>query len=215
MAASPYFYTMFSTYLAARTQLGISTLQVAISCKTNGPPICTLGFMIDPARINGGTRFRLCEASDFTAILDIINAAAVSYRGEIPAEHWQEPYMSAGQLGHEIEAKVVFWAYLRDQQIVGVMGRQSVGDVDLIRHAYVLPAYQGAGIGGKLLRLLRDQSARPILVGTWAAANDAIRFYERHGFVRVEPIRAQQLLRRYWDVSEAQASQSVVLEECR
>jgi GNAT superfamily N-acetyltransferase len=91
------------------------------------------------------------------------------------------------------------------------MGIQPVGDVELIRHAYVVPHAQGRGVGGALLEHLRARSTRPLLVGTWAAAEWAIRFYERHGFVREGPERSAELLRRYWDIPERQIATSVVL----
>ena len=62
------------------------------------------------------------------------------------------------------------------------MGIQPVRDVNLIRHAYVVPESQGRGIGGALLEHLLELATRPMLVGTWAAATWAIRFYERYGF---------------------------------
>jgi hypothetical protein len=42
------------------------------------------------------------------AILEIVNTAAVAYRGVIPADRWHEPYMSAEELDHEIAAGVSF-----------------------------------------------------------------------------------------------------------
>ena len=62
-------------------------------------------------------------------------------------------------------------------------------DVDLIRHAYVTPGNQGRGIGGALLERLATSATRRMLVGTWAAAEWAIRFYRRHGFEPVSPDR--------------------------
>jgi GNAT superfamily N-acetyltransferase len=91
------------------------------------------------------------------------------------------------------------------------MGVQRVRDVDLIRHAYVRPGGQRRGVGGALLEHLRRQSPLPMLVGTWAAAAWAIRFYERHGFARVSPARKEALLRTYWTVPERQIETSVVL----
>ena len=91
------------------------------------------------------------------------------------------------------------------------MGIQPVGDVDLIRHAYVLPGNQGAGIGRDLLEHLRALSARRILVGTWAAAEWAIRFYRRNGFEQVSPERKTVLLQTYWNIPERQIETSVVL----
>jgi GNAT superfamily N-acetyltransferase len=91
------------------------------------------------------------------------------------------------------------------------MGFQPVLDVDLIRHAYVLPRLQRQGIGAALLKHLRLMSARPMLVGTWAAADWAIRFYRRHGFELVSPERKTALLRTYWSIPERQIETSVVL----
>ena len=120
---------------------------------------------------------RLCNDHERTAVLAIVNAAAEAYRGVIPADRWHEPYMPREELDGEIAAGVVFWGHEQDGRLVGVMGLQSVRDVDLIRHAYVLPESQGRGIGGALLRHLRGLSTRPMLVGTWAAADWAVRFY--------------------------------------
>jgi GNAT superfamily N-acetyltransferase len=154
---------------------------------------------------------RRCRDDDRPAILAIVNAAAEAYRGVIPADRWHEPYMGADELDGEIATGVVFWGYEDEGGLVGVMGIQTVGDVDLIRHAYVRPGRQRGGIGGALLRHLRDRASRPMLVGTWAAAGWAIRFYERHGFELVSPERKTELLRTYWSIPERQIETSVVL----
>lgn len=156
---------------------------------------------------------RRCGAGDVAAILDIVNAAAAAYRGVIPADHWHEPYMPADELDHELAAGVVFWGFERDGALAGVMGLQPVRDVDLIRHAYVRPGEQRHGIGGALLRQLRAMSARQMLVGTWAAAEGAIRFYQLHGFALVSPATKTALLATYWTVSPRQAEVSVVLAD--
>src|SRR4051812_14631640 len=95
---------------------------------------------------------RLCQPAEQPAILALVNAAAVRYRGVIPADCWHEPYMTAEQLERDIAAGVRFWG--REEQpggeLVGVMGIQTVRDVDLIRHAYVRPDRQGSGVGGAL-----------------------------------------------------------------
>ena len=91
------------------------------------------------------------------------------------------------------------------------MGIQPVRDVDLIRHAYVRPGVQRRGIGAALLAHLRGLSTRPMLVGTWAAADWAIAFYRRHGFELVPPARRIELLRTYWNIPQRQADTSVVL----
>jgi GNAT superfamily N-acetyltransferase len=119
--------------------------------------------------------------------------------------------MPAGELDDEMAAGVVFWGYESDGELVGIMGIQPLGDVDLIRHAYVAPASQRRGVGRALLAHLMRAATRRMLVGTWAAAGWAIAFYRRHGFERVPPERTAALLRTYWDIPERQVETSVVL----
>jgi GNAT superfamily N-acetyltransferase len=144
-------------------------------------------------------------------MLDIITEAAEAYRGVIPADCWQEPYMSADELDAEVRAGVEFWGYEQQGVLIGIMGIQAVRNVDLIRHAYVRRASQGKGVGAALIRHLRTLSARRMLVGTWAAATWAIRFYERQGFALLEPEVTRKLLKTYWHIGERQIETSVVL----
>jgi GNAT superfamily N-acetyltransferase len=156
---------------------------------------------------------RLCEDSEFDTIYEIVNDAAQVYRGVIPADRWKEPYMPRDELRHEMDEGVVFWGYEEDGALVGVMGLQHVRDVTLIRHAYVRPARQKQGIGGKLLSHLREQTEGTLLIGTWADAAWAIRFYEKHGFRLVGEEEKTRLLRKYWSIPERQVETSVVLAE--
>ena len=154
---------------------------------------------------------RRCRDDERPAILAIVNAAAEAYRGVIPPDRWHDPYMPADELDGEIAAGVTFWGYEDDGALLGVMGIQPLGDVTLIRHAYVAPGSQRGGIGGALLDHLIATATQPLLVGTWAAAEWAIRFYERHGFALVSPERKAELLRTYWTIPERQVETSVVL----
>jgi GNAT superfamily N-acetyltransferase len=154
---------------------------------------------------------RRCRDDERTAILAIVNAAAEAYRSVIPADRWHEPYMPPAELDGEMDAGVAFWGYQADGALVGVMGIQPVRDVDLIRHAYVLPGHQRHGVGAALIEHLRQLSDRPMLVGTWGAAEWAISFYRRHGFEQVSPERKNVLLRTYWTIPDRQTETSVVL----
>lgn len=154
---------------------------------------------------------RRCRDDERAAILAIVNAAAEAYRGVIPVDRWRAPYMSLADLDAELGTGVKFWGYEEDGALVGVMGFQPVFDVDLIRHAYVLPGLQRQGIGAALLEHLRSIGGRRILVGTWAAADWAIRFYRRHGFELVSPELKTALLKSYWSIPERQIETSVVL----
>jgi N-acetylglutamate synthase-like GNAT family acetyltransferase len=145
----------------------------------------------------------------------IINDAAEAYHGVIPEDCWHVPYMSKDELSHEIDQGVVFWGYEEEGQLIGIMGIQDVKDVTLIRHAYVRTAKRNQGIGGKLLSKLCRKLTRPTLVGTWADAVWAIRFYEKHGFRRVTPQEKTQLLKTYWSIPDRQIDTSVVLADQR
>lgn len=165
-------------------------------------------------QVESGTEARAirpCSEHENLAILAIINDAATAYKGVIPADRWHEPYMSIGELEAEIAAGVRFTGYSFDGRLVGVMGSQSVRNVRLIRHAYVLSRFQGRGIGSALISQLRDSGTSPILIGTWAAATWAIRFYECHGFSLVPQAATASLLKAYWSVPERQIATSVVL----
>lgn len=154
---------------------------------------------------------RRCGPADTGDMLAIINAAAQAYRGVIPADRWHEPYLPAEELASELADGVAFSGCIAQDRLIGVMGVQRRSNVDLIRHAYVLPEWQGHAIGSRLLGHFCRGAEHPILIGTWAAADWAIRFYERHGFVRVAVGDIAPLLRTYWNVPERQIATSVVL----
>ena len=148
-------------------------------------------------------------------MLAIVNDAAKAYRGVIPADRWHEPYMPADELAREIAEGVVFWVAEQDGRLAGVMGIQDKGDVALVRHAYVAPTTQRAGVGTSLLRHVEGLVDKPILIGTWAAASWAIDFYRRNGFTVVSSGEKDRLLRTYWSIPTRQIETSVVLADER
>jgi N-acetylglutamate synthase-like GNAT family acetyltransferase len=154
---------------------------------------------------------RRCHDEERSTILRIVNRAAEAYRHTIPADCWKEPYMPREELDEQIASGVTFWGYQSEQGLSGVMGLQPVRDVDLIRHAYVLPDSQQRGIGGALLKHCCGLSSRRVLVGTWAAATWAVDFYRRHGFTLLPADQSAALLRSYWTISQRQLETSVAL----
>src|SRR6202165_1362267 len=147
---------------------------------------------------------RRCDDGDFELIWAIINDGAKAYKGTIPADRWTEPYMSRQELRRTIDEGVVFWGYEESGTLEAVMGIQQVHDVTLIRHAYVRTSSQKRGIGAKLLSHLRELPDRPVLIGPWADAVWAIRFYERHGFHVVGAEEKNRLLEKYWTIPDRQ-----------
>ena len=160
----------------------------------------------------------ICQLSteDTVAILNVVNNAAVAYKGKIPKDMWKEPYMSEEELKKEIQGGVKFYGFKKNGDLAAVMGIQPVRDVTLIRHAYVCPAWQRRGLGQKLLlHLLGLAPTRQIYVGTWEAARWAVKFYEKNGFQLSSTDEKNRLLKTYWSISKRQVETSVVLKLIR
>ncbi|MGL4369930.1 MAG: GNAT family N-acetyltransferase [Spirochaetota bacterium] len=156
---------------------------------------------------------RLSVPADFNVIHEIINDAAAAYKGIIPADRWHEPYMPKEELMEQIHDGVAFYCCVSGDSTVGVMGMQDKGNVNLIRHAYVRTSERNKGIGGILLEHLKSVSEKPILIGTWASASWAVRFYQKHGFTRVSDEEKNLLLKKYWNIPQRQIETSVVLAD--
>ena len=151
---------------------------------------------------------------DFLHILNVINDAALKYKGAIPDSCWKEPYMLKQELISEFDNGVRIFGYKKNNILVGVMGIQEVEDITLIRHAYTLSGYQGIGIGKSLLQyLFKINRSSSMLVGTWQHATWAIRFYIKNDFVLHTRKQTNRLLERYWQVPIKQMNNSVVLEK--
>lgn len=156
-----------------------------------------------------GEMIKSLSFRDKASIYEVINSAAIAYKGVIPADCCHEPYMPEEELAGEMAA-MTFFGWQADGKIVGVMGYQPVKDVTLIRHAYVSPSYQKKGIGTKLLRHVRQMTkTRVLLVGTWEDAGWAVSFYKKQGFKIMADKDA--LLKKYWNIPERQIQTSVVL----
>jgi GNAT superfamily N-acetyltransferase len=145
------------------------------------------------------------------SIYEIINDAAQAYKGIIPEDRWHEPYMSRDALRNEIDDGVRFWGVEENGELVGVMGIQDKGEVDLIRHAYVKTDQQRKGLGQQLLEFLESKTEKPILIGTWADAVWAVGFYQKNGYRLLKAVEKTMLLNRFWNIPERQVETSVVL----
>lgn len=158
---------------------------------------------------------RAATQADFERILAVINDGAQAYRGAIPPACWHEPYLSAEALRGELADRVQFWVMEEGPAMLGVMGIQHRHEVTLVRHAYTATAAQRRGIGSSLLRHLESLTAQAMLIGTWADATWAIRFYRARGYRVLSTAEKNRLLRRYWSVPERQMETSVVLADYR
>ena len=85
----------------------------------------------------------------------------------------------------------------------------------LIRHAYVRTAFRNRGIGSRLLHHLESLARKLILIGTWAAADWAVSFYERNGYCLIVEDEKNRLLAKYWNIPKRQIETSVVLIDAK
>ena len=74
---------------------------------------------------------RICKKSDFHTIFKIINDAAQTYKGVIPEDCWNEPYMPFEELKEEIENGVVFWGWEREAHSYWYLGSCFMGNLIL------------------------------------------------------------------------------------
>ena len=151
--------------------------------------------------------------SDAAKILHVINDASLKYKGVIPDNCWNEPYMSEQELIGEFNDGVRMYGYHHNNILIGVIGVQEVKDVILIRHAYTLSSHQGKGVGSALLEyLLKKNKNSRLLVGTWKNATWAIQFYKKFDFILHTKDETALLLKKYWKIPTKQIENSVVLE---
>jgi GNAT superfamily N-acetyltransferase len=144
-------------------------------------------------------------------IFKVINDAAMRYKGIIPDDRWHEPYMPIDEVRREMK-RMSFFGYMKEGELLGVVGKEPVKDTTLIRHLYVLTKAQGKGVGSKLLDHVQSAvTTEYLLIGTWQAAHWATAFYKKHGFEPAE--NKDDLLRKYWDIPDRQIETSCVLRK--
>ncbi len=155
---------------------------------------------------------RPLTARDRDAAVAVINTAARWYREFLPPEEVHDPEMTTSQW--EAEGRRLGWygAFAGDT-LVGVMGLEYVGDVALLRHAYVLPEHQHRGVGGLLREHLEHEvhGVRRIVVGTYAGNYKARGALEKAGY-RLSP-DSEAVLRAYYAIPEDRLKASVTYEK--
>ena len=157
-------------------------------------------------------RFRRLSEDECEAALGVINTAARWYRDFLPAGEYHDPEMSASDWHAEAERAQWYGAFL-DDALVGVMAREYVLDVALLRHGYVLPEHQRQGVGSRLMAHLEGEvgGVARIVVGTYAANVKARGALERAGYR--QSADSEAVLRRYYRIPEDRLRSSVTYEK--
>lgn len=81
-----------------------------------------------------------------------------------------------------------FWVTKCDGEVVGYSCARRLEDHNKIRSIYILPAFQGKGIGQKLMQKMFEwlDPTKPTKLTVAIYSDKAIAFYEKLGFVRGE-----------------------------
>jgi GNAT superfamily N-acetyltransferase len=159
-----------------------------------------------------GYVIRRLDAADREAALAVINEAARWYREFLPPTEYHEPEMTADEWDEEAR-RLTWYGVFVGGTLTGVGGLERVQDVALLRHGYVLPDSQRAGIGARLTEHLERQArgVARIIVGTYRDNYKARRSLEKAGY-RPSP-DPEKVLRTYYSIPEARLSSSVTYEK--
>jgi GNAT superfamily N-acetyltransferase len=155
---------------------------------------------------------RPLSPADREAALAVINEAARWYRDFLPPEEYHEPEMTAEEWDGEARRLTWFGAFVGGA-LVGVGGLERVKDVALLRHGYVLPAWQRAGVGARLVERLETEArgVERIVVGTYRGNYKARRALEKAGYrPSLDP---EAVLRAYYAIPEPRIRSSLTYEK--
>jgi len=151
-------------------------------------------------------------AADRETALAVINEAARWFREFLPPAEYHEPELTADEWDQEARRLTWYGAFLNGA-LTGVGGLERVRDVALLRHGYVLPAFQRAGIGALLVKRLEQDArgATRVIVGTYRGNYKAQRALEKAGYQRSPDPEA--VLRAYYAIPEARLQASLTYEK--
>jgi len=155
---------------------------------------------------------RRLSAADREAALTVINEAARWYREFLPPAEYHEPEMTADDWDQEAR-RLTWYGALVAGTLAGVGGLERVRDAALLRHGYVLPAYQRTGIGARLIEHLEGEArgAERIVVGTYRNNRKARGALEKVGYrLSADP---DAILRAYYSIPETRLRSSVTYEK--
>jgi GNAT superfamily N-acetyltransferase len=120
-------------------------------------------------------------------ILSVINASnRTAFKSIIPKPHFREPVLSLPGLLQDLQ-RMVFYVYRCENKIVGVVAfHVETEQVGRVRWLYILPGYQGQGIGTALITYLERRASeigiRRLRLLTVEKASWAVSFYTKMGY---------------------------------
>ena len=155
---------------------------------------------------------RPLSAADREAAVAVINEAARWYREFLPPAEYHEPEMTPDEWDREARRLRWFGAFVGGT-LIGVGGVERVRDVALLRHGYILPAWQRSGVGARLVARLESEArgVERVVVGTYRENYKARRALEKAGYrLSADP---EAVLRAYYAIPETRLRSSVTYEK--
>lgn len=130
---------------------------------------------------------RKAEAADAGAIADCLKAAFGPYREQYTPAAYADTVLDPDGVRKRMEQMCLFVA-VSDGLVVGTVGCNVNGNEGHLRGMAVLPEWQGTAVASALLRAaeteLQEMCAAFITLDTTEPLARAVRFYQRHGYLR-------------------------------
>lgn len=123
---------------------------------------------------------RAAATADAAGVADVYLASHKRFLPFAPLVH-SDTEVRRWVADHLIPSAGVTVAY-RDGRVVGMMAVSRDAEAGWIDQLYVDPASVAHGIGTRLVERAKRELDAPIRLYTCQANEDALRFYERHGF---------------------------------
>lgn len=122
---------------------------------------------------------RRAEPADANAITAVLWG---SRRASMPwlAERYTEAE-ARDWVGRVLLVTTMVWVAVEAGQVVAYAAL----DDSLLEQLYVAPSHQRQGIGTRLLTVAREAAGSPMSLYVFTKNQNARRFYERHGFIKV------------------------------
>ena len=132
-------------------------------------------------------QIRIAIPDDATAIASTLHRAFLEFEPLYTPEAFVTTISSPDQIRRRLSEGPI-WVAMQDDVVVGTVSAVPDGDDLYIRGMAVDPAARGGGIGRELVKQVEDYAARRgfkrLYLSTTPFLRDAIRLYEKYGFVR-------------------------------
>jgi ribosomal protein S18 acetylase RimI-like enzyme len=133
-------------------------------------------------------RIMRATLGDAEGILRCLRAAFEPYRTQYTTAAYEDTVMTADTVRQRIETMTVLIARNGGGLIIGTVGAAVRGAEGHIQGMAVAPSSQGGGVADQLLESLEKELLAAgcsfVTLDSTAPLARAIRFYERHGYVR-------------------------------